>query len=166
MPKIGDREVNNNDFAVLAAGTLLFVFSFFHWFGNHVCVTSLGHKSCGNIPGYGGESGWHAGFLAWFGIVLCLLAAVRVAVRVFSSATMPTLPVSDTFLVLALSVVGAFFIVLKLLIGEHASAFGVSASLGRAFGIYIGTILAIVEAVFAYFTFQASGEKLPWAKGA
>ena len=137
MVKIGGRDVPG-DLVVIGAGVLVFIVGFLDFFSEH---------------GYG-ANGYEVGFLSSAGIALAVLAAAFAAARVFLGMTFSAgSPVGPAVLIAAISALGALLLVLKLIVGYH--------SVDRAAGLYIATIVAIVQAVFAFLSIATSGEKLP-----
>jgi hypothetical protein len=151
MAAIGGRNVGTNDLVVMGTGVLMFIVSFFPWYG----ASFAGFSST--------VSGWSAGFGAWFSILLVIAVSGVTAARVFGGRAMPAVGggVSWAFITAAVSAL-AFIIILLRWITFPSGSHGVSA--GGRFGIYIGLVLALVQAVYGYLSITAAGEKLPWQK--
>jgi hypothetical protein len=152
MAVIGGRNVGTNDLVVMGAGVLMFIDSFLPWFG----ASFAGFSST--------ASGWSSGFGAWFSILLVVAVAGVTAARVFGGRAMPAVgggAVSWNFITAAVSALAAIIILLRWVTFPSGSH-GVSA--GGKFGIYIGLIVAIVQAVYGYLSIMGAGEKLPWQK--
>lgn len=142
---IGGRGVDAFDGGVVVAGALAFVFGFLKFF---------------DFQG-AGVDGWSAGFFGSFGLSLALIAALMVVGRLFLGLTITVSarfgPAVLTFFVSALA---AAFLVIKLIVGYSLSAKGFSVDGNRSYGLYLAMILAIIEAVAAFFAVTTAGEKL------
>jgi hypothetical protein len=148
MAVIAGRNVGNNDLAVMGAGGLMFIDSFLPWFG-------VDFKGFGSAT----ASGWNSGFTAWFSIILVIAVAGVTAARVFGGRAMPAInggSVSWTFITAAVSVLAVLLILLRWVTLPSYT--------GAKFGLFIGLILAAVQAVFGYLSIVAAGERLPWQK--
>ncbi len=149
MAVIGRRNVGNNDLAVMGAGALMFIDSFLPWYGTKF----LGFRDVT-------VSGWSAGFGSWFSIILVLAVAGVAAARVFGGRTMPAVAngaVTWGFITAAVSALAALIILVRWLTFNtyHGLA-------GAKFGLFVGLVIAIVQAVFGYLNLVTAGEKLPW----
>jgi hypothetical protein len=140
------KTVHKNDWGVIGGGALVLIASFLTWFSKDIGfgITNATYT----------QSGWNSGFLAWFGILCAIAAAGLVAARVFG-VELPKVQLGWRTIVLALSAVAALFFVLKLVIGESRSII----HLDRGIGLFLAVIGAVVQVVFAYFAFAASGER-------
>jgi hypothetical protein len=149
MAVIGGRNVGTNDLVVMGAGVLMFVDSFLPWNGTKF----LGVHDVT-------VSGWSAGFGSWFSIILVLAVAGVTAARVFGGRTMPTVANGQftwTFITAAVSALAALIVLIRWLTFNtyHGLA-------GAKFGLFVGLVIAAVQAVFGYLSLNAAGEKLPW----
>jgi hypothetical protein len=149
MAVIGGRNVGTNDLVVMGAGVLMFVDSFLPWYGTKF----LGVHDVT-------VSGWSAGFGSWFSIILVLAVAGVTAARVFGGRTMPTVANGQftwTFITAAVSALAALIVLIRWLTFNtyHGLA-------GAKFGLFVGLVIAAVQAVFGYLSLNAAGEKLPW----
>ena len=120
---------------VFIGGSILFaIASFLSWFS----LSAFGYDASAN--------GFDTGFLwctLWF--IAFLAGAVILALPAFGVAAPKVPPVAF----LAVGALGAFFVVLKLLIGESY--------VDRSIGLYLGAIAAIVVAAGGFLTFKESG---------
>ena len=150
MPVIAGRNVGRNDLVVMAVGVLAFIDSFLPWYG---------------IKGGGPSvSAWNSGFGAWFACLLLVFTAVSVAARVFAgrnTGAVGTTNVSWTLINLAVPVIAVIIVLLRWVTYPSLGGFA-----GARVGTYVGLILAIVQSVFAWFSFASSGERLPWQNAA
>lgn len=147
MAQVGGRDVATNDLGIMGSAVALFIFSFVPWFG---------------VSGYsGGGKAWDVGFLAWFGVLLGLVAGILVALRVFANVNLPTLQVGWNFVVLALAGLAFVLILLKMIIGYKVGVLGFHVKLDRKAGLFLGLIAAAVQSYFAFAAFKVSGEALP-----
>jgi hypothetical protein len=148
MAVIAGRNVGTNDLVVMGAGVLMFVDSFLAWQGITI-------KGLTGIT----RNAWGAGFGAWFSVLLIVAVGGVAAARVFAGRTMPAVnngAVSWTLITGGVSVVAAVIILLRWVTYETYT--------GAKFGLFVGLIIAIVQAVFGYLSLVAAGEKLPWQK--
>lgn len=156
MPELAGKSVSTNDAAVLGAGGLFLLFSFFPFWGYSGKaldgLNSLGMKSS--------VTAWDYGAMV-LALVLTAVAVAAVAVRIFS--TMPTLPVGPRLITLGAAGAAAVITLLRVLTLDRKSAFGIS--VGPKFGAWAMLILAIVAAAFAFMAFRESGETMPTAGG-
>lgn len=139
MAQFDAKTVHKNDWGVLGGGAVVLVASFLTWFS--VDVASVISVS---------RNGWNNGFLGWLGVLSAIVAAGIVAARVFG-VDLPKVALGWRTIVLALAGLGALCIVLKLLFGFNGWS--------RGIGLFLAVIGAIVQVVFAYFAFAASGER-------
>jgi hypothetical protein len=147
MAVIAGRNVGTNDLVVMGAGVLIFIVSFFPWIG----------VDLGSVDVTG--NAWDAGFGAWFSVLLVVAVAAVAAARVFGGRSMPAVnngAVSWTLITGAVSALAAIIILLRWVTYPSYS--------GARWGLFIGLVIAIVQAVFGYLSLVAAGEKLPWQK--
>jgi hypothetical protein len=153
MPEIAGKSISTNDAAVLGAGGLFIIFSFFPFYGfSGKFAEGFGIKAS--------VSAWHYGIMV-LALILMAVAVAVVAVRVFSS--LPDMPVGPRLAALAAAGLAAVITVIRVLTLDKQSAGGVS--IGPKFGAWAMLILAIVAAAFAFMAFRESGETMPTAGG-
>jgi hypothetical protein len=148
MAVIAGRNVGTNDLVVMGAGVLIFIDSFLAWQGITI-------KGLTDIT----RNAWGAGFGAWFAMLIVVAVAGVTAARVFAGRSMPAVnngAVSWTFITAAASALAAIIILLRWVTFQQYT--------GAKFGLFVGLILAIVQAVFGYLSIVHAGEKLPWQK--
>ena len=114
------------------AGIVLFIFSFFKWFGKDFSV-----KGFGSVGSYS-QSGWGS-FLSLLGILLALVIVVVLVLQKFTTVKLPDLPISWNQAYFFASIAVAALIVLQLLVGTSKGG----VDLDRKFGVYIGAIAAL-----------------------
>ena len=156
MPEIAGKSVSTNDAAVLGAGALFLILSFFPFYG-------FSGKAIEGFGGFGvsaNVTAWDSGAMV-LAIVLMAVAVAVVAARVFG--TVPALPVGPRLLTLGTAGAAALITVLRVLTLDRKSAFGIS--VGPKFGAWAMVILAIAAVVFAFLAFRESGETMPSAGG-
>ena len=151
MPGFDLKQINRNDQAILGAGILFLLLSFFAPF----------YGVSYNGPGFGGSASvtaWHSyGFLA---VLLIIIAVGIVAARVFANASLPKLPIGPNLLVAGLALLGTLLLFLRGL--TYKSASGGGYSVGLKWGAWVLYVLAIVVVVFAIMNLRSSGEKVAW----
>lgn len=129
-------KLSTSDRVIAASGIVLFISSFLPWFKVDTII--------GNFD----ANGWDVGFL-WAGLpaLLGLLAAGIVLATRLGSVEMPRTQVSTGQAMLIAGAISAFFVVLKLLIGEDAPW-------DRAWGLFLATIAALGLLAGGYLAFQ------------
>lgn len=156
MPELAGKSVSTNDAAVLGAGGLFLIFSFFPFYGfSGKAVTGLGDMGMKSSV-----TAWDSGAMV-LALILMAAAVAVVAVRIFS--TMPTLPVGPRLLTLGAAGAAAVITLLRVLTLDRSSAFGIT--VGPKFGAWVMLILAIVATAFSFMAFRESGETMPAAGG-
>ena len=123
-------KIKNGQKIVLVAGILLIIDIFLPWYG------AFGF----NINAF------DSGFLAWFGALCAIAAAVIIALKVFANLKLNAGPLKAEHIAFALAVLGAFFIFLRL----------VTETTAMKFGLWLGLIIAVV---LAFGTFLAMKEE-------
>jgi len=128
------NKLSQSERIIVISGVLLFLFSFFPWFG------LLG----------GSHSGWD-NTLSLLAVIVGVIMVVQVALARFTTVQLPTLPVPWGQVHLGLGVIALAFVVLQLLIGDEV----LGIKLDRKVGIYLGLLAA---AGLAYGGFLRSKE--------
>ena len=153
MPEIAGKSMSTNDAAVLGAGGLFLLLSFFPFYG-FSSGSFAGKSISANV------TAWHFGVMV-LAILLMAAAVAVVAVRLFSS--LPTMPVGPRLLALGGAALAAVITLIRVLTLDRQSTLGVS--VGPRFGAWGMLALGVVAAVFAFLAFRESGEALPSASG-
>jgi hypothetical protein len=149
MAEFDLKRVTTLEWAGAGAGALAFIVSFFPWFSIE-------------IVGFGSESGsaWNTGFLAWFSVLLLMVAGGLVLAPHFG-VKVDRLPL----IWLVLAGLATLFIIIRWLtldagIGDFG-IFGDSIDVGAGFGLIVGLLLAIGSTVAAVLTFRAAPSTAP-----
>jgi hypothetical protein len=144
------RQLPRNDQAVIGLGILIFIASFFPWYG--YSVHAGGFNASDSI------SSWHS----WATIALLLLIAATAlaAVQVFTGASLPKTAVSWNVVVLGLAALGTLLYIIRSFTLDTAS--GVGGSVGLKWGAYAVMILALLQTVFAFLRVREAGDAMPW----
>lgn len=140
MVVLGGRQVAPADAVLMGTGALMLVDGFLPWYG--VDIGPFGDFTV---------KGLSSGALAWLPIVLVVAVGALVAARVFAGRVLPSGAVGPAVLALAGSGLATVLLLLKLLVDSSFTRFG----------LYVGIVLAAVQAWYAYRAFRASGEVLP-----
>lgn len=148
-PAFDPKTVNPLDWALMGISAILFIFSFFGYYS-------------WSFKGYGisyseSLSAWHWGggtFVAWFAMVIGVLAGLVVAIGLF----MPTLKLPMPYRIAALAMFGVSFLLYIIAIFAHED-FGPSG--GHGFSFWLSLILAAAGAVIALMRVQQTGGTLP-----
>ncbi len=144
------NDVKGNDRIIILGGLVVFIASFFPWYGA---------SASGAIHFSASVKGWSAGGSAVLGILLCLAAAAFVLLRATGQLKDLSLPVGPALIVLALAGLAVLLFLIRWL--SLPSGSGLGFSYGPRIGLFLGLAGAIVQAVFAALTFSSSGETLP-----
>jgi hypothetical protein len=161
------NSVNPLDWAILGAGLLAFIFSFFEYYTasakgqlKQACNQGLLPSSnCSNS-----EDAWH-GFFGWFGVLLLVIAAGLTALVVFQPKA--KLPFPARLVAIASATLGLVFTFIALFVTPHKNVAvppGTKLSdfvdFGRGFSYWIILILAIGATGLAILRFQQTGGDL------
>lgn len=151
MAEFDLKRVTPLEWAGSGAGALAFIVSFFPWYSF-------------DFEGFGGTSfsAWNSGFLAWFPVLLLMVAGGLVLAPHFG-LKIDRLPL----IWLSLAGAAAVFILLRWLtlpddggIGGFG-LIGDSVDSGAGFGLIVGLITALASAVAAFLTFRAAPKTAP-----
>jgi archaellum biogenesis protein FlaJ (TadC family) len=112
------------------SGVLLFIFSFFKWFGKDVDL-GIAHASYG-------QSGWSSIF-SLLGILVGIAIVVVLVLEKFTTVQLPKLPIPWKQAYMIAGIVCAALVLLQLLVGTSKSG----VDLDRKYGVFIGTLAAI-----------------------
>lgn len=141
--------INRNDLAVMIAGAVALISSFFPFYGASV--------SGGGFHVSSSVSAWHSyGFL---GVLLLLLGAIAIAVKTFAAGSVPSLPIGIHVLAGGLAAVGTLILLIHGVAYSHPDIPGVD--WGMKWGAYVIIIVGIAESVFAFLGARESGEQMP-----
>jgi hypothetical protein len=147
------KKLSQADRVIAVAGLIGLIALFLPWYG---FSSTYGSAS---VSGFGSGYGWLGGLLVVAG------AAYLVLLR--SGTDLPKTSIGPAVTVLGASAIGTVIVALRWLTlprGSFGGASGYSFNYGARIGIYIALIAAIVQVVFSFRLFKASGESLPWAK--
>ena len=131
------KKLSRGDQIMGGAGVLLFLFSFFPWWGKKV--------GDGFISASYSESGW-GGFLGLLGILIGLAVVVVLVLDKLTTVKLPDLPLPWNQVYLIASCVSAALILLEFLVGRSESGI----DLDRRVGAFLGLLAAIGMAVGAF----------------
>jgi len=140
-----------NDQAVLGLGVLVFIASFFPYYG--ASGSFLGQHASSST------TAWHS--YATLALLLLIASTAVAAVKVFGGANLPDLPVGWNMIVLGLSALGTVLLIIRsfTLDSGHIAGF----EYGLRWGAYVLMVLAVLHTFVAYMSTRASGEAMPWA---
>jgi hypothetical protein len=151
------RQLPRNDQGVLAAGVLVFIASFFPYYGY-----SLSGSFAGAPLGIGGSHSWTAWHsYATFGLLLVLAAAIVAAVQALAADSLPDMGVSWSMVVLGLSALGTLLFVVRSFTLDSGTIGPLS--YGLKWGAYVVMVLCLAQTAFAFLRVRATGESMPWA---
>jgi hypothetical protein len=147
------KRLSSLDRAIAGGALVAFIAGFLPWWGYKGPLTLYSAS----------VSGWSAGFTAWAGTLLLVLAGVYLVLR-RSGVSMPApSAVGPALLVAGAAALGLLLIVIRWLTLPRVHG-GLAGSIGARYGIYVALIAAIVEVGAAAMQLRASGEPLPWAR--
>jgi hypothetical protein len=171
------KSVNPLDWAILGAGLLALIFSFFAFYSydpkgvaSKECSSSASSLSSVEKSLCGGDSAsaWH-GFFGWFGVLLLVVAALAVAMALF--APQVSLPVPARLLGAGLAALGVLMIIVSLFVipdwppiadlGVSSSAYDKVIDNGVGFSWYIVLLLGLVITALSVMRHQQTGGSLP-----
>jgi len=138
-------KLKNGQKIVLVAGIVLVINLFLPWYR-----VDLGAFGSANF------SAWHF-FLAWFGSLLAIAAAVIIALKVFANMKINAGPLKAEHLAFALGALGFLFILIKLLVDLDFMFIGVWIGLVASAALAFGTFLAMKEQGLGVADFKALG---------
>lgn len=147
MAEFDVKRVTPLEWAGIGAGALAFIVSFFPWYSI-------------DFEGFGGGSlsAWNSGFLAWFSVLLLMVAGGLVIAPHFG-LKVDRLPL----IWLSLSGAAAVFILIRWLtlpddggLGSLGLLGGSGVDSGAGFGLIVGLIVAIASAAAAVIAFRAA----------
>ena len=152
------RQMPRNDQGVLAAGLLVFIASFFPYYGVSLSGKATGGFFTGSVSH--SVTSWHS--YATVGLLLVLAATVLAAVQVFAGASLPQAPVSWNIVVLGLSALGTLLYIIRSFTLDHGDVGPLS--YGLKWGAYVVILLCLAHTAFAFLRMRAAGEPMPWAQ--
>jgi hypothetical protein len=153
-------KVTGLDRVVIGTGLLAYISSFLPWYRASVSVLGIDRSADVNA--------WHAGFGAWFSVLLLVAAGVMVLVSTLGGRLRPT---SRPLITLVLSALAVVTIVLRWVtfpdasgglggrlgeLGEFDLGNAFSVSSGADYGLYLGLIAAIAAVVTSLLRFRAA----------
>jgi hypothetical protein len=159
MPDL--RSLPPFDLGILIAGVLIFIVSFFPYWGFSTSGSSVAGLK---IPGASGSiSAWHS--YSTLALLLLLLATGVVAVAIFASGSVPQLPIGLRWIAAGLSALGGLLYVIRLFTLPHGdSAFGVNLHEGVKWGGYLLLLIVLVHVACSVISALSSDEPVPWQR--
>jgi len=147
------KKLSTADRVISIAGLIALIALFLPWYGFSSTYYSA------SVSGFGSGYGWLGGLL--------VVAAAGYLVLLRSGTNLPKTSIGPAVIVLGASAIGTVIVALRWLTlprGSYGGVDGTGFSYGARIGIYIVLIAAVVELVFSFRLFKASGESLPWTK--
>jgi hypothetical protein len=151
------------DLGILIAGVLVFIVSFFPYYG----ASSSGATIAGQT--IGGQStsvtAWHS--YSTLALLLLLLATGVAAVAIFAAGSAPKLPIGLRWIAAGLSALGGLLYVIRLFtLTHHSESFaGVKISEGVRWGGYLLLLIVLVHVACSVISAMSSDEEVPWQRG-
>jgi hypothetical protein len=158
------RTVNPLDWAIIAAGLLLFIFSLVDYYSAKVTVKG----NCFGFKGgtLGHENAWH-GFFGWFGMLCGLVGSIALLVAFVSPRTKLPVPARLAALggygLATLCILLAFFVHpgTGSAVSESVGNCHITGKVGHAWGYWLSLIIAIAGLVLALMRAQQTNTALP-----
>jgi len=149
MAEFDVKQVTPLEWTGVGAGALAFIVSFFPWVS--IDITGLVSES---------GSAWNTGFLAWFSVLLLMVAGGLVIAPHFG------VKIDRLQLIwLILAGLATLFIIIRWLtldsgLGDYG-LLGSSIDVGAGFGLIVGLLLAIASGVAGFLAFRAAPKAAP-----
>lgn len=159
MPDL--RSLPPVDLGVLIAGVLVFIVSFFPYFGASTSGVTIQGQHVGGASA--SVTAWHS--YSVLALLLILLATVVAGVAMFAADSVPELPIGLRWIAAGLSALGALLYVIRLFTLPHNSAnlFGsVKVSEGVKWGGYLLLLIVLVHVACCVVSALRSDEQAPW----
>jgi hypothetical protein len=158
MPDL--RSLPPFDLGILISGVLVFIVSFFPYYG----ASSSGATVAGQHIGGASESvtAWHS--YSTIALLLLLLATAVAAVAMFAPGSAPQLPIGLRWIAAGLSALGGLLYVIRLFTLSHHSetVFNVKVSEGVKWGGYLLLLIVLVHVACSIVSALSSDEQVPW----
>ncbi len=133
------NKLTRGDRIVVGSGIAFLIFTLLPWYGK----------------GSYSRNGWHYPFWGWVSLIIVIVMVAQILVHRFTDTKMPELPLTWGQGHLILGGLVTLIVLIKLIIGDKYSFFGVgSVDLDRKFGLFLAFIAAIGLTVGAYFKMQ------------
>jgi hypothetical protein len=158
MPDL--RSLPPFDLGILIAGVLIFIVSFFPYYG----ASTSGASIAGTNIGAQSESvtAWHS--YSVLALLLLLLATGVAAVAIFAASSAPQLPIGLRWITAGLSALGGLLYVIRLFTLSHhsESIAGFKVSEGVRWGGYLLLLIVLVHVACSVISALSSDEQVPW----
>jgi Family of unknown function (DUF5336) len=161
MPDL--RSLPPFDLGILIAGVLIFIVSFFPYYGASTSGASIAGTSIGSHSA--SVTAWHS--YSVLALLLLLLATGVSAVAIFSPGSAPQLPVGLRWIAAGLSALGGLLYVIRLFTLDHRSEniAGIKISEGVRWGGYLLLLIVLVHVACSVISALSSDEQVPWQRG-
>jgi hypothetical protein len=140
------NKLSTGDKVIAGSGIVLLLFSFFPWFGVEV-------KLGGTTLASASHNGWN-NFLSLIGILLAIVIVVVLALQLFSTVKLPTLPITWPQAYFYGGIAVAALVVLQMIIGDSGASFSLTVTLRRAPSSWM---VAACRSAVAYSTVSPRG---------
>jgi hypothetical protein len=161
MPDL--RSLPPFDLGILISGVLIFIVSFFPYYG----ASTSGASIAGTTIGAHSESvtAWHS--YSVLALLLLLLATGVAAVAFFAASSAPQLPIGLRWITAGLSSLGGLLYVIRLFTLSHRSESiaGFKVSEGVRWGGYLLLLIVLVHVACSVISALSSDEQVPWQRG-
>jgi hypothetical protein len=162
MAEFDINKVKGNDRFIAGGAVLLFILSFFPWYG----ISYKGSSSLGSLGSGGHVNAWHAYGWNKLAIILALVAGAIVIARLMGALDSVQLPAGINLITLAVSALATVILILRFVTAfKSAGAGDFKVSAHPSFGWYLGIVASGAMTYFAFLNFKASGEELPSKPG-
>ena len=154
------KSVHQYDWAILGAGVLFFIVSFFPWYSYQLKGCGTGFNGCYSDTG----TAW-GGILTLLATLLVIIATAAIALEVFMPQV--KLPVPNRLIALGAYALGVVFVLIAIALVPGYSVGGVDVpdsvlDKSHDWGFWVGLVVIVVGAAFTFMRFQETGGQLPW----
>jgi hypothetical protein len=151
------------DLGILIAGVLIFIVSFFPYYGASTSGTTIAGTHIGGQST--SVTAWHS--YSSLALLLLLLATGVAAVAIFAAGAAPKLPIGLRWITAGLSALGGLLYVIRLFTLSHKSESfaGVKISEGVRWGGYLLLLIVLVHVACSVISALSSDEPVPWQQG-
>ena len=152
------KSVNQYDWGIIAAGVLLFIFSFVSYYSYKVKASAGGFTASAT----GHVNAWH-GFFGWFGMLVALVGSAAIALAIFAPHV--KLPMSNRVIAMLAYGIATLCLILAIFVipgdTSGASGFGIKVSKGHGVGFWISLIVVLAGLVLSLMRAQQTNTALP-----
>jgi hypothetical protein len=161
MPDL--RSLPPFDLGILISGVLIFIVSFFPYYGASTSGATIAGTTIGSHSA--SVTAWHS--YSVLALLLLLLATGVAAVAFFAASSAPQLPIGLRWIAAGLSTLGGLLYVIRLFTLDHhsESIAGIKITEGVKWGGYLLLLIVLVHVACCIISALSSDEEVPWHGG-